>query len=273
MISLTSQTELFSILGYSVQTWGTIVAIGIIIGLFFMFKKAKQKKLFGQSEMLITYFMIFAIIGGRLAYILVNPDEFPNLLSLFALWKGGIISYGVLLGGIFGVIAYKLINKAKNSEIKELLDLMAPYLILAIAIGRIGCFFRGCCFGIPSDLPWAVSYAGEIPVHPTQIYHSILDFLIFFALLKVNRKKEGLQAKGIESKFKFFSKKGSTFLLFLLLYSAERFFVDFLRYHPLNEYMGAISITQFVFMFIFAIAFWLLIKEKIKKKEKMGSKD
>jgi len=261
MISLTSQTELFNILGYSVQTWGTIVAIGIIIGLFFMFRKAKQKKLFEQSQILITYFMIAAIICGRIAYILINPSEFPNFLSLFAIWGGGIISYGVLLGGILGVAAYKLTSKVSNSEIKEILDLIAPYFILAIAIGRIGCFLRGCCFGIPSDLPWAVSYNGEIPVHPTQIYHAILDFIIFFTLLKVNRKKEHLQAKGIESKFKFFSRKGSTFLLFLILYSVERFFVDFLRYHPSTEYIGAISITQFVFMFIFAIAFWLLTKK------------
>jgi phosphatidylglycerol:prolipoprotein diacylglycerol transferase len=270
MISITPHTEIFSSLGYSVQTWGTIVAIGIIIALSLMFRKAMEKKLFEKSQILITYFMISAIIGGRIAYILVNPNEFSTLGSLFEIWKGGIISYGVLLGGIFGVIIYKITSKAKNADIKNILDLMAPYFVLAIAIGRIGCFLRGCCFGIPTTLPWGIIYgpgseafkaglAGA--VHPTQIYHAILDFLIFFALLKVNKKKDNLQAKGIESKFKFFSKKGSTFLLFLMLYSMERFFVDFLRYHPSTEYIGMISITQIVFMLIFATAFWLITKK------------
>lgn len=269
MLSITPHTELFSILGYSIKTWGTVVALGMALSLFLMLKKAAKKKLFDNAEILISYVMISALIGARIAYILVNPDEFPSFLSLFMISEGGLISWGVLLGGIFGVILCKLFTSMKNEKIRELLDLMAPYFMLAIAIGRIGCFLRGCCYGIPSELPWAVNY-GEGAVHPTQLYHALLDFLIFFALLKVNSKKEALQAKKIESKFSLINRKGSTFLLFLILYSAERFFVDFLRFHPAAEYIGMISITQTVFMFIFAVAFWLIIKRKKKKKKKVG---
>jgi len=264
MISITPYTEIFKIFGYSVQTWGAVVAIGIAISLFLMLKKAAKKKLFDDAEILISYVMVSALIGARAAYVIVSPEEFPNFFSLFMISEGGLISWGFLLGGIFGAILCKLFTKMKNEKIRELLDLMAPYFMLAIAIGRIGCFLRGCCYGIPSGLPWAVSYAGEIPVHPTQIYHSILDFLIFFALLKINSKKEHLQSEKIESKFSLINRKGSSFLLFLILYSAERFFVDFLRYHPAAEYIGAISITQFVFMLVFFAAFWLIIKKNAK---------
>jgi len=270
MISIAQHTELFSILGYSVQTWGTIVAIGIIIALVLMLRKAQQKKVFEKAQALVLCVMISAIIGARFAYIIINLSEFHSTWSLFEIWNGGLISWGFILGGIIGTILFKIAGDAKNSETKDLLDMMAPYFILAIAIGRIGCFLRGCCFGIPSSLPWAVSYDGEISIHPTQIYHSIADFIIFFILLKINKKKDYLESKKIKSKFEFFNKKMGTFLLFILLYSAERFFIDFLRYHPASEYVGAITITQIIFVLLFAAAFWLL-SGKIKKERKTGS--
>jgi len=267
MISITPQTELFSILGYSVQTWGTIVALGIAVSLFFLFRKAKQNKLLEQSQMLIVYILFSGLIGARIIYILLNPSEFPNFLSLFEVWKGGIVSWGVFLGGFLGIMLFKITSKIKSSELKNLLDLMAPYFILAVAIGRIGCFLRGCCFGIASNLPWAIVYieglssqAGLTAVHPTQLYHAILDFLIFIILLKINKKKEFLNKNKQKSRFGFFNKAGGTFLLFILLYSVERFFVDFLRFHPASEYIGRITITQIIFTFLFFIALFLLIK-------------
>ncbi|MEM2956511.1 MAG: prolipoprotein diacylglyceryl transferase [Candidatus Pacearchaeota archaeon] len=276
MIYITPSTELFNILGYSVQTWGLIVAFGGLISLFLVLRKAKQKNIFNEMQTLIVYIIIASLVCARLAYIIINPSEFSSFWSFFEIWKGGVISYGMIFGGILGIIFFKLFTKITTNELEELLDLAAPYFILAIAIGRIGCFLRGCCFGLPSELPWAVVYAGESfsrsaglnSVHPTQIYHSILDFIIFIILLRINKKKEYLEKRKQESKFDLFNKKGSTFLLFLLLYSAERFFIDFLRWHSPTEYIGRITITQIIFLFIFVVTFSILLKKKNKKRKK-----
>jgi phosphatidylglycerol:prolipoprotein diacylglycerol transferase len=229
-----------------------------------MLKKAKQKKVVDDAESLIVFAMVFAIIGARIAYIIINPSEFPSFLSLFEIWKGGMISWGFLIGGILGAFIFKASKKMKKEKFLYLLDLMSPYLILAIAIGRIGCFLRGCCFGIPSDLPWAVNY-GNGGVHPTQIYHSIADFLIFIFLLKMQKKKDKIKEKKMKSKYSILNLSGSTFMLFLMLYSLERFFIDFLRYHPAGEYIGKITITQIIFLVIFAASVFFIKKEKEKE--------
>jgi phosphatidylglycerol:prolipoprotein diacylglycerol transferase len=250
MITITPSTELANLGGFSVQTWGLIVAIGIIIALILMLREAKRKKVIGEAESLIAYIAIASIIGARLAYVAVNPSEFSDIISIFKIWNGGVISWGFLIGGIIGAFAFKFLKKEK---IYDLLDLMAPYFILAIAIGRIGCFLRGCCFGMPTDLPWGVIYTGEnslsgnILVHPTQLYHAIADFIIFFVLK---------------------SRKKKTFLLFLILYSLERFFIDFLRFHLPGEYIGTITITQIIFIVIFAIALWLFVRKNKSNQKK-----
>jgi len=268
MIYLAVHEELFHIGSFSAQTWGSIVALGILISIILMFREAKKKKVSEKAEGILVFMMILGLIFGRLAYILVNISQFPTVYSWFELWDGGIISWGVLIGVIAGILVFKLISRIKTEEISELADLIAPYLILAIAIGRIGCFLRGCCFGIPTTLPWGIVYTGgfaEGPVHPAQLYHSILDFIIFFVLLKLYNKKENLKKSSAKSRFAFFNVSGTIFLLYLILYSTERFFVDFLRYHPANEYFF-LSITQWMFLAIFIITFiGLKIKEKRNK--------
>lgn len=262
MINLTPSTELFSIWDFSIQTWGSIVAFGIIIGLLFFFIEAKKRKMYEKAEAMLVFMMLFGLILGRLAYIVVNINQFPSIYSWFELWNGGIISWGVLIGVIIGALFFKIISKTKFNELFCLLDIVAPYLILAIGIGRIGCFLAGCCYGIPSSLPWAVSYNNEAAVHPTQLYHFIADMIIFAILLKLYNKKKNLELHKAKSKFDFFNKSGSIFLMFLILFSAERFFIDFLRYHPMNEYYF-LSITQWVFLALFMAA---AISLKIKKK-------
>jgi len=239
--------------------------LGIIIAIICMLKAARKKNL-GDRVLNILVFMLFSgIICGRLAYIILNPSSFPSFWSYFALWQGGIISWGVLIGVIIGAFLFKFTTKTKFNEFFGLLDLMAPYLVLAIAIGRIGCLLRGCCYGLPTDLPWGIVYSGgfsEGSVHPTQLYHLILDFIIFFVLLNLGKKKSTLEKYELKSKYHFFNIQGSIFLLFLILYSLERFIVDFLRYHPTSEYIAGFTVTQLIFVAIFIVSAIILIKKK-----------
>jgi phosphatidylglycerol:prolipoprotein diacylglycerol transferase len=269
MILINFPTELFKIGSFSVQTWGTMVAIGILIAMTFIFIEANKRKLSEKIESMLAFMLVFGIIFGRLAYILINPSEFSGILQYFEIWNGGIISWGVIIGIFLGLILSKLIAKISFDDFYSSIDLMAPYLALASAIGRIGCLLRGCCFGIQSNLPWAVMYPGySVSVHPTQIYHAIADFIIFLLLLKLYNKKKKIQEKKTQSKYKFFSIQGSIFFMFLMFYSAERFFIDFLRFHPVSEYFCGLSITQWMFIAIFIAALaLLLLKNKIIKKK------
>jgi len=264
----------FTIPSITFQAWGTIVAIGVILALLLIYKKAKQKKVYHEINGLIFLTTLFALIGARIAYIAINLGQFSDFMSMMDIWEGGLIGWGAILGGILGILIFKISTKIKSKDLFYLLELMAPYIALAFAIGRIGCFVRGCCFGIPTNLPWGILYTGNshaaqagilTAVHPTQIYHAILDFIIFIILLKANKRKETLEKKN-KLKNSILGIGGFTFLLFLMLYSTERFFIDFLRWHPASEYIGTLTITQTVYFFVFVIAF--LLTRKIKKKNK-----
>ena len=101
MITIMPSTELINIGGFSVQTWGFIVAIGMIVSLVLMLKEAKRKKVLDNAESLIAYIAIASIIGARLAYIALNPSEFSDIISIFEIWKGGVISWGFCSSSFF----------------------------------------------------------------------------------------------------------------------------------------------------------------------------
>jgi phosphatidylglycerol:prolipoprotein diacylglycerol transferase len=127
---------------------------------------------------------------------------------------------------------------------------MAPYIALAIAIIRIGCFLRGCCHGQETLLPWAINN-----LHPTQLYESIYSMIIFFILLKFKK----IRKTGKKTKFKILlRKKGSLFLSFLLFYSFFRFFNDFLRVY--ETFFFGLALSQWIALGIFVFSLVFLIK-------------
>src|SRR5262249_16321097 len=183
--------------------------------------RAKREKL--DPELLYDlslWIFVGGLLGARLLYVWeywgVVQDgkvQIGSLLDIFKIWKGGIVFYGSVMGG---VLAFLLYWSLRRFPLRATLDAIAPALALGIAIGRLGCFLNGCCYGDRCDLPSAVSFPGQrvgvpgnrerivepsppwadqwrhrlipdkatwsLPVHPTQIYSSI-DGLILFALL------------------------------------------------------------------------------------------
>jgi phosphatidylglycerol---prolipoprotein diacylglyceryl transferase len=108
-----------------------------------------------------------------------------------------------------------LYARAKQIAFLQIADLLAPSLALAYAFTRIGCFLNGCCYGIPTSLPWGVRFPDlPYPVQPTQLYSSAMNFLIFVALTQVQKRKTAA---------------GYTFTVYIALYSVYRFFVEILR--------------------------------------------
>ncbi len=242
MISFTPIRLLFSIFGLEIQAWGLIFVIAFLTAFFLILKESKKQNIERKQIYNIALLTLLgAIIGPRLLFVFEHLGYFLSKpLEIISAWNGGITSYGAFLG-LFFVWLYT--NKQKI-ELKKILNLMAPYLALAIVIARIGCFIAWDDFGISSTLPWAVN-----GVHPTQLYESLYCLVIFFVLLKFKSSEK---------------KKDSLFLFFIMFYSFFRFFNDFLRVY--ETYFLSLALSQWICLFIFIMSLVLLQKNYRKMK-------
>jgi phosphatidylglycerol:prolipoprotein diacylglycerol transferase len=164
--------ELFEIpfIHLTVKSYGTMMVIAFLVAIYLIRRLSRS---FTPDPQYITnaalYSLIAGVVGARLFYIIHHFDQFQgHLLSVFGIWKGGL----ELLGGVLSAIAvigfYCWYHKL---PVRRYLDILAIGLMLALVFGRIGCFLNGCCFGKPTNLPWAVrfpygSYAYSSQVSP-----------------------------------------------------------------------------------------------------------
>ena len=171
---------------------------------------------------LSLYVVVAGIVGARLYHIAFY--DLRNYLShpaeILSVWRGGLAFHGGIIGGLLAAIWFA---KRQRISFWKLSDTLTPSLILGQAIGRIGCFLNGCCYGVPTRLPWGIifpegspgnfTYASQ-PLHPTQLYQMVLNFSVFLFIW--GRRKKGKY-------------DGYLFLLYLILYSGGRFLVEIWR--------------------------------------------
>ncbi|MDD5355466.1 MAG: prolipoprotein diacylglyceryl transferase, partial [Candidatus Omnitrophica bacterium] len=198
---------------------------------------------------LVMVVLFFGILGARALYIILNLDFYiGNPREIFMLQHGGL----AILGGIVaGLLAAFLFCRYKKLAFLEIIDLLAPYVVLAHSIGRIGCFLNGCCYGLPSK------FGIYFPVHsarliPTQLISSFLLFMLFIAL-KVKQRMP--------------HQKGAIFVSYILYYSVIRFFMEFIRADSPRLFLG-LTIFQYFCIVLFALSslsYILLWKRKISK--------
>ena len=163
------------------------------------------------------------------------------------LWEGGLVFYGGILGGILSTIFFL---KKYGLPFWKTMDVLAPPLVLAQAIGRIGCFMAGCCYGKTTELPWAVTFNNPntlapkgLHLHPTQLYHSIANLTIFCILFFFVRKRKRFN--------------GQVLCMYLFLYPLARFFLEFFRGDPKIHLIGPLNLTQGFSIIIFLIGVYL----------------
>ena len=166
------------------------------------------------SDQIINFVIICipaAIIGARLYYVVFNWEFYAgDIKKILNIRGGGLAIHG---GLIFAFVAVCILCAVWKLRPLNVLDLAVPCIAIAQAIGRWGNYFNSEAHGGPADLPWAITVNGQ-SVHPTFLYESIWCFLLFFFLIYVDNRR------------KF---EGQTLLLYGILYSAERFFVEALR--------------------------------------------
>jgi phosphatidylglycerol:prolipoprotein diacylglycerol transferase len=197
-----------------------------------------------------------AIVGAKLMMFVVDPPE--RIFSLETLQAGGVF-YGGLIAAL--VVAWWYMRRTKLPLLKTA-DVFAPAIAIGHGIGRIGCFSAGCCWGDRCDLPWAVTFRSQqahervgvplgMPLHPTQIYEAIAEFAIFGILYWRIRKQH---------------REGSIISLYLLLYSAVRFVVEFFRYHEQGNLWGTpLDTSQWISLGLFALGATYFLSPKTRR--------
>ncbi len=245
--------------GIAIPSYGVMLVISFLFALWFTKKKAKQ---FGISPVVIEnlafYLMLGVIIGGRLLYVIFHWFQYSDdILGIFRIWEGGMMFFGGFIGGFIGGALYL---RSMKISILHISDITAPALGLGLFFTRIGCFLNGCCFGLPTDLPWGVKFpascaAGSSPVggehlHPTQLYSSIFGLALFFFL---NRRLSRPHPRG------------EVFSLYLIFYGGFRFGVDFVRYY---ENSANYWINQVIALGLIGIGLIILLWSRKDKNRK-----
>ena len=233
---------LFKIGPMIIYSYGAMIAAAFLISIYFASRSIVGA---GNNEKILDLglvLLISGIIGARLLYVLVEAKYYKaNPLEIIMIWKGGLIFYG---GFIAAFVCCWIFLKKNKMPILRTCDHIIPYLALGQAIGRIGCFFNGCCFGKPTNLPWGMifpvgSIAGDvypgIHIHPTQLYSAYTNFLIFAILLLFRNWK------------KF---DGQILYLYFILYSVSRFLIEFLRADNPQILLG-LTISQVICVVLF----------------------
>jgi phosphatidylglycerol---prolipoprotein diacylglyceryl transferase len=214
--------ELIHIYGpFGIQAYGLFIALAIIITVYLIRKDKRFTELNLEPVYLniVIVSIIAGCIGGRLLEVISEPQIYTHWYDWFALWTGGFSILGAILG-IVTLVPFYL--KKINVPILPTCDLVAIYAPLLQAIARLGCFTAGCCYGTPTHSIFAVIYTNAetfapygIAIHPTQVYSSIILFVIFLFMYFVGQKN--------------LKRPGELFGTYLMLVAIERYYTDFWR--------------------------------------------
>ncbi|MFO7952764.1 MAG: prolipoprotein diacylglyceryl transferase [Bacillota bacterium] len=233
---------LFEVGNLTIHTYGVMIALGVIVCSFALYRQAPRENINPDYLLEAVIISVFAgMIGARLLYVALNWDYFSANPGEIIFTQFAGLSF---FGGLFlAVLVLYFWSKWRKMGFLKMADLLAPYLGLGYAFGRIGCFLNGCCYGLESDLPWAlpVSMHDDLLRHPVQLY-AALGALLIFVILKLLRPKRPFI--------------GFMLLALFAFYGVLRFVVEFFRYEP--EYWLGLSQAQ-VFSLVLTLFSVLLI--------------
>ena len=237
---------LFSIGPITIYWYSVTMLLAVLTGIYLSIRESKKQGMYDFVSDLITYIIVFGIIGARLYYVIFNFDSYKyDPLSIFKIWEGGIAIYGAIIGGFLAIVY--LAKKKKQSIIKTT-DIIVPGLILAQAIGRWGNFFNGEAHGsevsieflkklyIPKFIINGMHIDGTY-YHPTFLYESvwcILGFIILIITRKLIKEKKGIITCS-----------------YFIWYGIGRLFIEGLRTDSL--YIGSFRISQIVSIILIAV--------------------
>ncbi len=242
--------ELFTIGTFTIYSYGFLVSLAFILGMLIALWIGR--KLDVTPEIVLDgvfIVMLMAVFGARVFYVIEFSREYATIWDVFKIWQGGLVFFGGLVFSVIGLIIFAIFKKI---SVFKVLDIAACATAPAYAIGRLGCFFNGCCYGVGANIPWAVKFPHlHVPRHPTQLYSSIVGIIIFIILYVLIRHKRF---------------DGELFSVGIILYSTYRFLNEFLRINP--RYLFGLSEAQLisVLLFIIGVIMYAILYRRNKSK-------
>ncbi len=247
----------FEAVGLTIYWYGILAAVGFLLGFYTSGRRAPREGLTAEAIMnLAPWIIAGGILGARILYVIsYYSEEFADKpwYEIFLLRRSGLVYYGGLIGASISTVLYCLKEKL---PVWKVADILAPSIALGHIFGRLGCLMTGCCFGRPTEYPWAIHFPADHPthgtgVHPSQIYESLLNAGLFTFLIWFYKRK------------KF---HGQIFAVYLIGYAFLRTFVESFRGdYPdrLKTFGGFLTPAQTVSTAVFAtgiILLWILPK-------------
>ena len=246
---------LFEIGNWPVYSYGVLLALAYLAGLQLAVVRARRRQIDATKVMdLGIYLIIAALVGAKLMLVAVDFDYFRSQpRELLSLVRAGGVFYGGLLAAL--AVGLVLVRRYKL-DAWTVADLTAPGIALGHVVGRLGCLLAGCCYGRPTDVPWAITFTNpaaatnvgtplNTPLHPTQLYDAGAELLIMLFLLLTERRGRPFA--------------GRTFWLYMLLYAISRYVVEIYRGDERGMVLG-MATSQFVSILIVPLSIVMLLR-------------
>jgi phosphatidylglycerol:prolipoprotein diacylglycerol transferase len=238
----------FHLGSFPVSWYGIMIALAVLTLVGWALLAVKRGARLSYDEVINAAIVGIpsGVIGARLFHVLDYADFYwAHPAEIFTKFGEGLAIYGAVLGAALGLWIYSRITR---KSFAYLADVIAPGIILAQAIGRVGCTLNGCCYGDVTDIFCAITYVhgNQIvgPVQPTQIYEIIYNLIVFGVLLKLRNRLRP---------------DGSLFLVYLSAYSAWRFGIDFIR--PNRALLLGLHEAQLISIVVLVISLTLLLRK------------
>jgi len=245
--------KLISIGSFYIPTYGVLVALGFLAGLGVTVRLARRIDLPAEKiTNLAVYCAMAGIVGAKLFMFLFDIGDYirnpGQIFTLETLQAAGVFHGGFLVALLMAVFYMRKQRLPAFST----MDAFAPGVAIGQAIGRLGCFAAGCCWGKVCYLPWGVRFRSDFaapvpldkPLHPVQLYESAADLIIFGILYR---------------QFNRGHRPGQVIGMYLVLYSTARFIIEFFREHE-QALVGPFSLTQWIALGLLILGAVILLR-------------
>ena len=249
---------------FSLRWYGVMAAAGFLAALIIMQLNRRYAKLSAdQTANIVIAAMLSGVIGSRIFYVIQNWNYYRNHIGqIIRIDQGGLVFYGGFILAALVLIFY--VKKICRADAVRVLDITAPALAAAHALGRVGCFFNGCCYGKPAELFWAVTYPVNTPpyqhyagaaLHPVQLYEAALNLLLAPLFFLLVRK----------------AKRGVAMSCYILSYGVLRFIDEFFRGDH-TDFVRGFTPAQVIGFALIPLGVFLLVKFlRAPQQEQSGS--
>jgi phosphatidylglycerol:prolipoprotein diacylglycerol transferase len=236
------------------HTYGLMIAIGFILGITTVRRLASASGLDPDEVSDLSFWLLlYGFLGSRILFVITRFEDYERSpLDILKVWEGGLVFFGGLILATLYALYY---FRKHRLDPWQMIDVLAPGLVIAHAFGRLGCLGAGCCYGRPTGSFLGVRFESDlveevfrgIPLHPVQAYEFVALLVLYIGLLWVFRHRKI---------------KGQVGLTYFMVYPMIRGVIEIFRGDALRGFVidGLLSTSQFISIWIFFGAWFVLYR-------------